>query len=289
MLNLQQLKYFYIICENDCNLTEAADKLFISQSTLSETIKKLEDENKINLFKRHKQRLYLTYEGELFLQIVSELLTAEVKCRRQIESISSEYKITVGVPPMIGTIILPKFYEMNNAMDLNSVYNFKLFEYTTPECVDRLNNQLLDFAFVATNNIDKNDFDYKVILNTELVFVTHIDNDLSKIKFLDLASFDESTPLVLLKQNSFVSNLVYKMFNEKNKKPNIIFHTNQVKTLLEMVKMHIASTFVFRELTTNEDLCKNIKVIDAPKIELAVIWEKNKILNDKEIKFLNSF
>lgn len=289
MLNLQQLKYFYVICENDCNLTEAANKLFISQSTLSETIKKLEEENKINLFKRHKQRLYLTYEGELFLHAISELLTAEIKCRRQIESISSEYKITVGVPPMTGTIILPKFYEMNSAKDLNHVYNFKFFEYTTPECVDRLNNQLLDFAFVATNNIDKNEFDYKVFLNTELVFLTHIENELSKNKFLDISSFDESTPLVLLSQNSFVSNLVYKMFNKENKKPNIIFHTNQIKTLLEMVKMQKASTFVFRELTTNENSFKDIKVIDAPKIELAVIWEKNKALNDNELDFLNSF
>ena len=65
-MTLQQLKYALAIA--DCgSMNEAAKQLFISQPSLSETMKELEAEIGIEIFLRSNRGISLTPEGEEFL------------------------------------------------------------------------------------------------------------------------------------------------------------------------------------------------------------------------------
>ena len=65
-MTLQQLKYALTIA--DCgSMNEAAKQLFISQPSLSETMKELEAEIGIEIFLRSNRGISLTPEGEEFL------------------------------------------------------------------------------------------------------------------------------------------------------------------------------------------------------------------------------
>lgn len=64
-MELRQLKYF-LKAKELLNFTEAASALFISQSTLSQQIKQLEDELQVPLFNRIGKRITLTEAGDLF-------------------------------------------------------------------------------------------------------------------------------------------------------------------------------------------------------------------------------
>src|SRR5574339_640166 len=65
-MELRQLRYFIKSAEL-LNFTEAAHALYISQSTLSQQIKQLEDELGIPLFDRIGKRVRLTEAGSQFL------------------------------------------------------------------------------------------------------------------------------------------------------------------------------------------------------------------------------
>lgn len=65
-MELRQLRYF-IKAAGLSNFTEASNQLFITQSTLSQQIKTLEDELGIPLFDRVGKRVRLTEAGHLFL------------------------------------------------------------------------------------------------------------------------------------------------------------------------------------------------------------------------------
>ncbi len=65
-MELRQLRYFIKAAELS-NFTEAANALFISQSTLSQQIQQLENELKTPLFDRIAKRVRLTEAGKLFL------------------------------------------------------------------------------------------------------------------------------------------------------------------------------------------------------------------------------
>ena len=90
------------------NITKAAKELFVTQPSISNAIKALEEEFGVNLFFRNNNKLTLTPEGELFYNSAEELLA-------HADSVESEFhelrkKITpirIGIPPMLGTIYLP--------------------------------------------------------------------------------------------------------------------------------------------------------------------------------------
>ncbi len=65
-MELRQLNYFLKAAEIQ-NFTEAAKKLCITQSTLSQQIKQLENEMNVLLFDRIGKRLYLTEAGKEFV------------------------------------------------------------------------------------------------------------------------------------------------------------------------------------------------------------------------------
>ena len=65
-MTLQQLKYALTIA--DCNsINEASKQLFISQPSLSETIRELETELGFDIFLRSNRGIVITPEGEEFL------------------------------------------------------------------------------------------------------------------------------------------------------------------------------------------------------------------------------
>ena len=97
-MNFLNIEYFLAIVEEG-SFSSAARKLFISQQSLSEHVKKLEDEIGAPLFTR-VQPLTLTIAGKYFAEGGREILIARDKMLRDITNVTNERrrKITVGIP-----------------------------------------------------------------------------------------------------------------------------------------------------------------------------------------------
>ena len=67
MIQFQQIIYFLKIAELR-SINKAAAKLYVSQPSLSQSIKNLEDELNIRLFRRSNKGVVLTEDGKRFLQ-----------------------------------------------------------------------------------------------------------------------------------------------------------------------------------------------------------------------------
>ena len=72
-MNFLQLEYFVEVAAFG-NVTKAAEKLHISQSALSQTIRKLEEEFSVSLFCRLPKQMVLTDAGKLFLEYARKTL-----------------------------------------------------------------------------------------------------------------------------------------------------------------------------------------------------------------------
>lgn len=67
-MTLQQLKYMITVADTG-TITEAANKLYISQPSLTNAIHELEKEMNIVIFNRTNKGISLSKEGEIFLGI----------------------------------------------------------------------------------------------------------------------------------------------------------------------------------------------------------------------------
>ena len=83
-MTLNQLRYFSTASRYH-NISKAAKELFVTQPTVSNAIRELEEEFSITLFYRNGSHLELTAEGEAFLEKANYIL-------RYCISLEAEYK-----------------------------------------------------------------------------------------------------------------------------------------------------------------------------------------------------
>lgn len=103
-MEFRQLKYFIQIAK-DQNYTTASKKLYITQPTLSWTIKQLEEELGAKLFDHSGKKLSLTHAGEELLHHANYLLHEQQRIIELFQADNGILKghIKLGVPEMFAT------------------------------------------------------------------------------------------------------------------------------------------------------------------------------------------
>lgn len=89
MISLLQLQYFLAMAEEG-HLTRTAEKLYVSQSTLSSMISKLENELGVELFDRKSNRMVLNECGREYQTAVVEALDALAAGERNIRRLAAD-------------------------------------------------------------------------------------------------------------------------------------------------------------------------------------------------------
>ena len=81
--------YYFTEAAKDLNFTQTANRLFLSQQSLSNHISRLETHFSAKLFQR-KPKLQLTYEGTLFLSYAKSVVAAEKEILAILKSVANE-------------------------------------------------------------------------------------------------------------------------------------------------------------------------------------------------------
>ena len=114
-MKLTQLYYFQTICKYQ-NITRAATELHISQPSLSNAIKELENEFGVPLFFRLSKGLALTDEGRVLLAETDKLLQQAEHLASSMNALKTAGQtIRLGVPPMLAALIFPQLLQAFHA------------------------------------------------------------------------------------------------------------------------------------------------------------------------------
>ena len=81
--------YYFTEAAKDLNFTQTANRLFLSQQSLSNHISRLENHFGTRFFQR-KPRLHLTYEGNLFLAYAKSVVASENEMMEALKSVANE-------------------------------------------------------------------------------------------------------------------------------------------------------------------------------------------------------
>ncbi|MDE5946705.1 MAG: LysR family transcriptional regulator [Oscillospiraceae bacterium] len=135
-MEIKVLRYFIEIAREE-NMTKAAEKLHISQPTLSKEIKKLEDELGHSLFIRTNKNMRLNDEGMLLRKRASDILAMVDKTAEEFSLLDSITggEIRIGCAESI-QIKYPNFI-------------FHIFSGDTEPVAERLDRGLLDIAVIV--------------------------------------------------------------------------------------------------------------------------------------------
>lgn len=95
-LDLRKLRYFLAVAE-ELNFSRAARRLMIAGPSLSQQIKTLERELKVQLFERNNHSVTLTPIGATLIPHVRALIAQADELRRQVNGIASAQEIRIGL------------------------------------------------------------------------------------------------------------------------------------------------------------------------------------------------
>ena len=124
-MNLKQAQYVKTIAECG-SITAAAKKLFVSQPSLSQMLRQLEQETGLPIFDRSTSPMRLTYAGEKYLHAAERILAANAELESQLREIRQEHagRLRLGISitraMQVMPLVLPVFQQQypNVTLDL---------------------------------------------------------------------------------------------------------------------------------------------------------------------------
>lgn len=232
-MELRQLKYF-LKAKELLNFTEAAKALNISQSTLSQQIKQLEDELTLPLFNRIGKRITLTEPGKLFGEYALQSINRANEGLLVLQDLKNldTGKITVGVIYSMRILFartLVEFAKQYPKIKIQVVFG------TTKDLMERLNLHQFDFILTFHEKNKEPHLKYLTLLKANMVLVTARKSLLASQKSISLHEV-AGLPLALPFSGYGTIQFFEDSFGQKNLNPNICMEINDIPTLFEVVK-----------------------------------------------------
>ncbi|MBR6072855.1 MAG: LysR family transcriptional regulator [Bacilli bacterium] len=278
-INLNLYKVFYDVAKYG-SFSKAAEFTYTTQSAISKSIKKLEEELETQLFYRNSNGIELTEKGRELLYYVEKsygnLLTAE---RLMLESENLERgTLNIGLPSHIAS-----FFFFDKIIDFHKKYpniEITLVSGPTRQLLDLINKHSIDFI-IDTSPIKTNNMDLTIIDLTKTQY-TFICNSKVYDQYKNIKSIKdlEDIPLVLPIEGTSNRKMLNELFIKYNVKPRKVINIHTSEVILNAVKNDLGVGYIISDLIKNDD---NYKIIDVaeelPTSDIVLVFNRRFLTN----------
>ena len=249
-MNFQHLKYFLTVAE-ELNITRAAERLYISQQSLSNHIANLERELDVKLFTR-SPKLSLTYAGGLLVDTATEILDLHRQYLSKVGDINKQYvgALRVGISHTCGLALLPDVLPKFR-LEFPQV-GFSLSEGNSTQLEDELAHGRTDliicFQPIIMEGVTTVPLtEQRLMMVVPRTFTGHLFGEQAEevrkqfAQGADIRAF-EAMPFVLIKRGNRTRSIVDQYFRRYYFKPQLILETENTVTTLAMAQAGVGIT-----------------------------------------------
>lgn len=230
-MNLKHAQYVLTILREG-SFTAASRKLYVSQPSLSQTVKQIEATLGSPIFNRTADTLKLTYAGQRYVDAAKKIMIVYDNLLSEIQDMKAEVhgKLRLGVSMQRGMnllpLVLPPFIEKYPFVEI------ELEEHGSDRLERMVQEGICDIALVTTNP-KINQLEYILIEHEQLVLMAanttaiaarHVDG--AQIDISEAA--DES--FVSLKSGHSVRVIQDRLFAHYNMEPHIVIESDSFET-----------------------------------------------------------
>lgn len=171
MLDAHQLNIFLIAAET-LNFTQAAERLHMSQPSISQHIRALEKHFEEELFIRQGRSLILSDAGRVLIPLAQQFVKQSTRINEAMSSLKGHIKgrINVGCNAISGRYIMPSYFAQ-----FHSAYPEVSISCLTNLCdtpLDAVRNGNLHFLFTNLGRTTESCFEVHELLQEEIVLIT---------------------------------------------------------------------------------------------------------------------
>lgn len=283
-MELRQLKYFKAACELQ-NFSEAARVLFISQSTLSQQIKQLEEELDVLLFDRIGKRVVPTEAGLAFLPYATKALyDAEdgkqiIRDLKGIETGVLHIGVTYSMSPLL-IAALGRFTKTYPKVKVDISFA------TSEELLERLEANHLDFVLSFNPEGVSEGFETLPLFSSRLNFIVHRSHPLAGLSSITLKRLSE-TPLILPGQGFATRKKVDELCRTQHLKLTVGVEMNDVHTIIHTLRAGYWATILTQAAVRGEEDLVQIPILcaDALASEGCLFWAQGNYRKKSALAF----
>jgi LysR family hydrogen peroxide-inducible transcriptional activator len=260
-MELHQLRYFCAIADTG-SFSRAAEQTHVSQPSLSQQIRKLEDELGARLFDRLGRMVRLTELGRGFLPrartILRDLEAARSDVVERKASISGT--VGVGVIPTIAPYFLPPILATFSRKFPEA--RVTVVEEITPLLLERLRAGSIDVAIVALPlHVKGHEFETFPLLSEKLYAVLPKQHALAGRRALSLGEL-QSEPFLLLRDGHCFRETAVAACKRARLNPQVIFESGQFSSILSMVSAGLGVSIVPAMALEKRPGCRFVPLAD---------------------------
>lgn len=247
-MEIFQLHYFVKLAEI-LHFTQAAEACFVTQSGLSQQIKKLEEELGMHLFLRTGKKVQLTEAGIVFLQHAKRILDDVEISKQAIDDLNDLIggELRIGVTYIFGLLVLPVVQSFAKKYpDLKIIVEYGV---TEPLKQKLLNNEL-DMVLVISADEIELPMQIIPLFTSRLVMAVSKTNSLATLKSIPFKQL-EGIPLILPSRGFNSREFLDNLFQKFDMHPKISIELNAVHALLQIIEESDWATIVTEKALIN--------------------------------------
>ncbi len=248
-MDTRYLQYFITIAE-ERNMTKAAERLFVSQSSLSYQLSKLEKEVGTSLFLRTKNDMILTQAGSLYMDTALRVIALKDLLYQNIEDINQRGHLRISVTSLWGnkllSEVLPEFKKEFPELI------FKVNHVNDQEALKTsINKGELDFALISVPFFESANERTELLGREELFFAVYAGhpyvsrNPGDTITQEELADSFFSETIIASKKTSANYQLMEQLFKvHKGALPHNLCEVNGMPLTRSLIAQEIGMGFI---------------------------------------------
>lgn len=236
-MNIRHLRFFVELAKTE-HMAKSAEKLGISQPSLSYAISSIEEELGVPLFEKNGRNIRLTNYGKIYLEYVKSGLNDLDQGNEYIAELLDINRghIRVGFTFTMGQDLIPQLiYEFKQEPNTENI-SFSFVQGTTEELVEKLVNDDLDLVVSSAPDTPALEEEVTIthLVDQEMLAAVPFSNPLAKKDSVSLAELAKY-PLIYYSKESRLRNRLDKMFQNAGLTPKIVMETMEDHTIIGFV------------------------------------------------------
>ncbi|TMV47294.1 LysR family transcriptional regulator [Paenibacillus mesophilus] len=279
----QQLEYFHTIAKVE-HFTRAAELLSVSQSALSRSISKLEEELGVKLFERKGRGVVLNRYGREFYAKTSRSLQELAQAKQEmIDLLDPEHgTVSLAFLKSLGASFVPNM--VSAFLGRYPRVHFQLFQNATAVMLDQLEAGDIDFCLSMVTESGPA-VEWQPLWTEELYAFLPAGHELANRSRISLQELADSQ-VIALKQGYGTRTIMDRLYRQAGITPRILFEGEEVVTLMGFVRAKLGVTLLpdikgvdmegIVRLSVNEPDCRRT---------IGLAWNKNSYLSPVAKRF----
>ncbi|MCF6094380.1 LysR family transcriptional regulator [Microaerobacter geothermalis] len=278
-MTLRHLRIFIEVCDSG-GMTAAAEKMYMTQPSISQAIAELEGHYNVKLFERLGRKLYITAAGNRLLSYARHIINLYERVEREVRVISENGILRVGASVTVGTCILSEVVKTfvnrcSNVEVTTTVDNTKVIEEMILS--DKIDIGLVE-GFIHSPDIIEEPF-----YDDELVLICHPKHPWAVKGYIEAEELS-GCPLIIREKGSGTRELFEAEMAVAGLKWRTVGVYNNAEAIKNAVAADMGVAVISRLAVEREVQMGDIKIVDIKGLQFMrkfnLIYHKNKYFSN---------